>query len=58
MTTLRWLGMACRVVALAALVWAVVTGWHPLLEVLTTHEVLIELRPMGVVVQPPANRWI
>lgn len=58
MNALRWIGAACRVVALAVAAWAIWTGWHPMLEVLTTHEVRIELRPVGVPMQPPAPRWI
>ena len=58
MTALRWTRMACRVAALVVALWAVTTGWRPMLDILTTHEVRIELRPLGVPLQPPANRWI
>lgn len=58
MTALRTLAAICRIAALAVCIWAVLTGWHPMLEILTGHEVRIELRPLGVPLQPPANRWI
>jgi hypothetical protein len=58
MTALRWIGAACRITALAAAVWAVLAGWRPMLDILATHEVRIELRPLGMPFQPPPNRWI
>lgn len=50
--------MACRITALAVCAWVVVTSWRPMMQVLTTHEVRIELRPAGLVTQPPMPRWI
>ena len=58
MTALRAALLACRVAALVVALWAVIAGWRPMLDILTTHEVRIELRPLGVPLQPPANRWI
>ena len=51
MTALRAALLACRVAALVVALWAVIAGWRPMLDILTTHEVRVPLHP-------PANRWI
>ena len=51
MTALRWAGIACRLIALALLLWVVATVLPATLDVLRRHDLRIELRPRPFVIQ-------